>query len=375
MFERMKSKSKFNTLINILHKSWFFYPSSIAALFLIIKPNTTAIYGIAVWLIILFWLLKHRHKTSTCSNHLVSGILILLFSPSFYKTWINSSKAKLISSWIGLDHRVFLIGVIVALGIASIGMISTFIATCNSLLYTNTEIHYTDSKNRLSLKEIIVILSTAIISITLFSKSSPCYPINDWVDTNIFLTVGKSILHGKVLYLDIYEQKGPLLFFIFTIPAFISETSFIGVYFLEIISAFIFLYFSYKIARVFTGKTILHYLPVYAFIIYSTKSFAHGGSVEEFCIPMLTCSLYYLIVALNNQSVILNSKQSFIIGIFIGCIFWIKYTMIGMYFGYVSVLIFLYIKSRQIKTLFRTIGLMSGGGNISITSNTPILCS
>lgn len=41
------------------------------------------------------------------------------------------------------------------------------------------------------------------------TKSSFLYPLNDWVDSNCFYTVGKAMVHGKVLYRDIYEQKGP----------------------------------------------------------------------------------------------------------------------------------------------------------------------
>ena len=44
------------------------------------------------------------------------------------------------------------------------------------------------------------------------TKSSFLYPLNDWVDSNCFYTMGKAMVHGKVLYRDLYEQKGPLLY-------------------------------------------------------------------------------------------------------------------------------------------------------------------
>ena len=37
------------------------------------------------------------------------------------------------------------------------------------------------------------------------SKSSPMYPMNDWVDVNCFYTMGKSLLAGLVPYRDLYE--------------------------------------------------------------------------------------------------------------------------------------------------------------------------
>lgn len=152
-----------------------------------------------------------------------------------------------------------------------------------------------------SVKEKAIIIAVAVFVISMLSKSSPLYPFNDWVDTNIFLTVGKSVLHGKVLYRDIYEQKGPLLFLIFVLPAIISEKSFIGVYILECFSAFFFLFYSYKISKLFAPQSSLMLLPAYAFIVYSSRSFSHGGSVEELCLPMVTCSLYFMLQGLIEE--------------------------------------------------------------------------
>ena len=49
----------------------------------------------------------------------------------------------------------------------------------------------------------------AALFLLIGSKSSPLYPMNDWVDVNCFFTMGKSLLAGKVPYVDLYEQKGP----------------------------------------------------------------------------------------------------------------------------------------------------------------------
>ena len=62
------------------------------------------------------------------------------------------------------------------------------------------------------------------------TKSSPLYPMNDWVDVNCFFTMGKSILHGIVPYAELYEQKGPVLYFMYAIAALISDQSFFGVF-------------------------------------------------------------------------------------------------------------------------------------------------
>ena len=70
----------------------------------------------------------------------------------------------------------------------------------------------------------------AALMLLFASQCSPLYPINLWDDANCLLTVGRVMRRGGVLYRDIYEQKGPLLYLIHALAACVSDTSFWGVY-------------------------------------------------------------------------------------------------------------------------------------------------
>ena len=72
-----------------------------------------------------------------------------------------------------------------------------------------------------------VLISTVFLGIC--TRSSPLYPLNDWVDSNCFFTVGKAMMNGKVVYRDIYEQKGILLYLIHGLGYLISNTTFLSV--------------------------------------------------------------------------------------------------------------------------------------------------
>ena len=96
---------------------------------------------------------------------------------------------------------------------------------------------------------------TAALVLLFCSKSSPLYPMNDWVDVQCFLTLGKGMLNGMVPYVDLYEQKGPVLYFIYAIVALFSNRSMFGQYLLEIITYGLFLYFSAKLAEIYLGNS------------------------------------------------------------------------------------------------------------------------
>ena len=117
--------------------------------------------------------------------------------------------------------------------------------TDNALISNNTEI---------TKHHIYFMVFVSVLTISLMSKSSFLYPLNDWVDSNCFFTVGKALLSGKVLYRDIFEQKGPLIYFLHALAARISYRSFLGMYFFEIFACFIFLYYSAKLFALFSDS-------------------------------------------------------------------------------------------------------------------------
>ena len=79
-------------------------------------------------------------------------------------------------------------------------------------------------------------LTASAVLLLLCSQCSPLYPINVWGDANCLLTVGRVMKAGGVVYRDIYEQKGPTLYLLHMIAACMSDSSFLGVYVLEVLS-------------------------------------------------------------------------------------------------------------------------------------------
>ena len=132
----------------------------------------------------------------------------------------------------------------------------------------------------------------AALMLLFASQCSPLYPINLWDDANCLLTVGRVMRRGGVLYRDIYEQKGPLLYLIHALAACISDTSFWGVYALEIPALTAALYAAYRLLRLRTGAGFaLGAAAVWGALTVTSGAFMRGDSAEEFCLPLLTAAL------------------------------------------------------------------------------------
>lgn len=200
-----------------------------------------------------------------------------------------------------------------------------------------------------------LLTSTAVLAIC--SKSSPLYPMNDWVDVHCFLTLGRGMLNGLVPYVDLYEQKGPVLYFVYAIVALFSQRSFLGQYLLEVICFTLFLYYSGKIAQLYLGKSWFCYPIVLGLaLITTTRAFSHGGSVEQNCLFLFAYGLYSVLRAIHEDRG-LTFREALVNGIFAGAAFWIKYTMAGFYIGLALAVLIVYIGwVRDWRQLLRTIG-------------------
>ena len=139
------------------------------------------------------------------------------------------------------------------------------------------------TKSKLTTPEIIILIAAATVTLTVVSTCSPLYPFNPWNDINCFFTVGRGITHGMVPYRDLYEQKGPLLYFIYALAALISEKSFTGAWIIECIMASVFAIFSWKTVKLFTEppKYAVMLMPVLIGITYTLRMFNYGGNAEE----------------------------------------------------------------------------------------------
>lgn len=178
------------------------------------------------------------------------------------------------------------------------------------------------------------------------SKSSFLYPMNDWVDVNCFFTVGRGILHGLVPYRDLYEQKGPLIYFLFALAGQISENSFLGVYILEGLCFSCFVYLGGRITEILSDNRHAFWpsSALLAMLIPITPAFSHGASAEEFFLPILALSLFIVLKAMHRNEP-LTHCHGFALGLCTAAALWTKYTFCGLFTGLAAAVVIWYMLS------------------------------
>ena len=185
-----------------------------------------------------------------------------------------------------------------------------------------------------------VCLLFSAVFLLLCTKSSPLFPLNDWVDSNIYFTIGKGMMHGKVPYLNLYDQKGPVAFLLFGIASLISGGSFFGVYLLEVIAFSFTLYAAYRTVSLYSERYAILALPVLSACILGSMSFSHGGSLEELLMPLFAWSLYESLRYFKTEyPAPISLRVIATNALLAGVIFFAKFTLLAFYIAWMGVIV------------------------------------
>ncbi|WP_440602794.1 hypothetical protein [Bacillus sp. GB_SG_008] len=197
----------------------------------------------------------------------------------------------------------------------------------------------------------------SFIIMLFFTETSPFFVLSEWVDSNAFFTVGKGMANGLVPYQDLFEQKGPLLYGLHALAYFVSHTTFFGVYILESLAMFANMVLAFKISRLYLNwmpsATIAIFFPI---LILNQNAFRFGDSAEEFSIPFIMALLYIIFKYYKYGSDSLFKRSIFLLnGIMIGCVFWIKFTLVGAWIGFYLAILIICIYGKRWKDLTNAI--------------------
>lgn len=174
----------------------------------------------------------------------------------------------------------------------------------------------------------VFFLTLSMILLLFCSESSPVYAINPWDDANIYYAIGRGVSQGLIPYRDMFDHKGPTVFFLYTIGYLLSPNKFYGIYILECISFSWVLFFAYKIYNMFFRKNVAMILTVVSTIFLLNQSFiVYGGSCEEFVMPLYLVVLYIYLEYFSKKNGI-SRKRIFWSGAICGTIFWMKFNLI-----------------------------------------------
>lgn len=145
---------------------------------------------------------------------------------------------------------------------------------------------------------ILVILYLCYFVALLIASSftSPLYTHYYGDDAALFSLLGKGVVQGKILYTDLFDHKGPIIFFINALGHMLGGYK--GIFFLQCVAGGISLTFLFYIAKMLNPnpKTIWEYILLFAcaYIVFF-YTFERGNLTEEYSQPFISAALYFFV--------------------------------------------------------------------------------
>lgn len=200
------------------------------------------------------------------------------------------------------------------------------------------------------------------IFVFLFSYStSVLYPEVYGNDTAHFMSVAYAWLNGKVPYLEVFDHKGPLIYFIDMIALMLFDCNKTGISAIQII----FMCFStigvLYTCRLYSNKNIYGTIGVVVFLFAVLRNYHEGNSVEEYCLPFLVWSLYGITKWFMGKREEHNAWWALLYGITAGVCAMTRITNMAPICGGIFVISIVLLARKEVKNFFENVlGFMGG---------------
>lgn len=163
----------------------------------------------------------------------------------------------------------------------------------------------------------------AFVFLSVFSWSTSPFFVHDGCDSAVFKTMGLALLKGKVLYKDIFDHKGPILYFINALGQWLIPGR-LGIFLLQLMGLSIALFYMFRTAKLFVTPLFSFISMLLALSILGGR-FQEGNQCEEWMMYVICIVFYYVCNYFVNKSEQLHSLHySLIYGLCFGFVFFIR---------------------------------------------------
>ena len=209
--------------------------------------------------------------------------------------------------------------------------------------------------------DIIHMTIIVIFSFVFFYNFNAISPVNNEIvfenDLAIFYTAGLSMKRGLVLYRDLFDHKGPYIYFLFYLSSVLGEINHIGMYILFSFIFSILFIIIYKIIIICTGNKNISLLTSLSSILYMFNDFTSYANLSPENIIYLYIAICIYLFLKNREKFYNDEKVNdyrtiFFIGIFAGFILMSKYSLVSLLLPIIIIYLIDIVKNKNYKKLF-----------------------
>lgn len=210
-------------------------------------------------------------------------------------------------------------------------------------------------------KDILIAAAVALVFQLVFSLStSPLYVLYGG-DAPFFEIIGLGITQGKVPYVDLFDHKGPVVFFINALGFSLGIGKY-GVFVLQLIAMTVSVLFFRKLAGLFTSSSKKAWAAVLLSLVPLVDFAVDGNHCEEWMLPFSAASLYLALKYVLSGEKCHKLWWSVFYGISCAVMFYIRPTDGVMWIGglFLGLMIYWFVRGMR-NQILPNIGAFIGG--------------
>lgn len=197
----------------------------------------------------------------------------------------------------------------------------------------------------------LLLFFVSFVFVVLFSRSTSFLYVFEGADPSIFKQMGRAILKGKIMYIDYFDNKGCLLYFIHALGLRLGGD--FAILLMQVVSLTVTLFIWDKLLALYRPEKERVICLCIALVLLLCF-YGAGDQTQEWCLPFISYPLLIYFRAYKSKTEI-QPLQIFVIGLCFGIITFIQINNACAFLGFIAYLWIQYIGKKNFKQLFLSI--------------------
>ena len=197
---------------------------------------------------------------------------------------------------------------------------------------------------------LFVAIITCIVMLICSAYDSPLFPLYNSSDSAIFMLIGKGITEGKLPYVDLFDHKGPVLFWIEAFGWRIAGRT--GVWLLETIGAIASVFLLIRICDQLRSNWVF---PVLGTAVVYLSYFGRGNLCENYSLPFILFCVFLTVRYFQSNCIKHPWQYAFAYGVCFAVLAFIRVNNAMVICGFVLCIIIRLAITREYKNLVENV--------------------
>lgn len=316
--------------MSLLRKTILLFSLLLCAVIWLPQSTFGVIEEFLILLIPVFLLLRNTkgEKKADIKAIGVTVVSLLVFLFCYWWKWHADYLFGQIANGLGLGISQSTLVLIIAVIGCAISGYAVYLTAKSTSCQPNMDAEIAVS-TRLQSLDYLIAFVLAFLCAMQFALN-PLFPLSPMGDSSIFLFVGERLHDGQTLYVDVFDHKGPVQFFLQWLGLCIPSGTWSGVWLVELVNMTAFAIVVMKTSALFSRSRTVHVLAtVITLFIAGMQAYDEGNYTEEYALPWIGLSLYIFLNYFITKEY--RKRDLVLLGISAAVVLLLRANMIGVW--------------------------------------------